>query len=485
MKNIIYNSTIWLCAFSLFTSCAVNPVSGKKQIMLVSEEQELAMGKEADPQIIQEFGLYADSGLQRYMNQQGQAIAKISHRSNIPYQFRVLDSDVVNAFAVPGGYVYFTRGIMAQFNNEAQFAGVLGHEIGHITAKHGTAQQTNQTLAQLGLMVAVISDKRLAQFAETASQGLNLLFLKYSRNDETQADELGVQYSSQIGYDAHEMATFFTTLQRQQSKSASTLPEFLSTHPDPGNRYTAVNKLATSYQATNKLTNLKINHSNYLKLIDNMIYGPDPRQGYMENGIFYHPDLKMQLTAPANWIYSNTPAQVTYAPKDGSAVFFLRTAAGNTAEEAAQAFIKQAALQVTESKSIQINGLNAYMIVGDQVEQTQQGTTSPAVRAMVCFIRYNNYTFMMAGASSPANFNSNRATFQNAISSFKTLTDATYLNRKPERISIKTISKNMTLQQALVSYGIPSARFEEMAILNGKQISDQLAAGSVIKIVDR
>jgi len=171
MKNRCLSFGVLLCALGLFTSCAVNPVSGKKQVMLVSEEQELAMGKEADPEIIKEFGLYENSGLQQYMNQQGQAIAKISHRPNIAYHFRVLDSDVVNAFAVPGGYVYFTRGIMAQFNNEAQFAGVLGHEIGHITAKHGTVQQTNQTLAQLGLMVAFISDKRLAQFAETASQG--------------------------------------------------------------------------------------------------------------------------------------------------------------------------------------------------------------------------------------------------------------------------------------------------------------------------
>jgi predicted Zn-dependent protease len=484
MKNMWLRFGIVLCGFSLFTSCAVNPVSGKKQVMLVSEDQELAMGKEADPQIIKEFGLYGDSELQRYMNQQGQAIAKISHRSNIPYQFRVLDSDVVNAFAVPGGYVYFTRGIMAQFNNEAQFAGVLGHEIGHITAKHGTVQQTNQTLAQLGLMVAVISDKRLAQFAETASQGLNLLFLKYSRNDESQSDELGVQYSSKIGFDAHEMATFFTTLQRQQSKSASTLPEFLSTHPDPGNRYTAVNKYATEYQATNKLTNLKINHNNYLKLIDNMIYGADPRQGYVENGIFYHPDLRIQFTNPVNWKYSNTPAQVTFAPTDGSAVFFLRTAAGNTAEEAAQTFVQGAALQVSESKRIQVNGLDAYMVVGDQLEQTQQGATAPAVRAMIYFIRYNNYTFMLAGASAPANFEGYRSTFQKAMNSFNTLTDAAHLNKKAERISIKTTTRAMSFQQALVSYGIPSTRFEEMAILNGKQLTDQLSTGSMIKIVD-
>jgi predicted Zn-dependent protease len=281
------------------------------------------------------------------------------------------------------------------------------------------------------------------------------------------------------------MATFFKTLQRQQSKSASTLPEFLSTHPDPGNRYTAVNKLATSYQAANKSANLKVNHNSYLKLIDNMIYGPDPRQGYVENGNFYHPDLRIQFTNPPNWKYNNTPAQVTFAPADGSAVFFLRTATGNTAAEAAQAFIKQASLQVIEQKSIQVNGMEAYMVIGDQLEQTQQGTSTAAVRAILYFIRYNNYTFMLAGASAPSGFEANRSTFVQAMNSFKTLTDATHLNRKAERISIKTTSKSMNFQQALVLYGIPSTRFEEMAILNGKQLSDQLAAGSVIKIVDR
>jgi predicted Zn-dependent protease len=486
MKQLIIRFAIGIFSISLFTSCAFNPVSGKKQIMLISEEQEMAMGREADPQIIQEFGLYPDSSLQRYINMQGQAMAKISHRPDIAYHFRILDSDAINAFAVPGGYVYFTRGIMAYFNNEAQFAGVLGHEIGHITARHGVAQQTNKTLAQLGLMVAVISDQRLAQFAETANQGLQLMFLKYGRDDERQSDDLGVQYSSKTGYDAHQMAEFFLTLQREDAtKATSPLPEFLSTHPDPGDRYNTVNKLATQYQQTNNLTNLKTNRNSYLRMIDNMVYGQDPRQGFMEAGVFYHPEMRFQFNTPPSWIYSNTPSQVTFAPKDGSAVFFLRTAKGNTPEEAAKIFAEQAQLKITDARNAQVNGLPAYAIMGDQLAQAQNGQTVPAVRAVLYFIRYNNMIFQMAGACAPENFQKHSSNFQTYMNSFKQLTDASKINMKPERISLKTINRTTTLQQALSSYSVPSSRYEEMAILNGMKLSDQITGGSIIKIIEK
>src|SRR5690554_3198990 len=139
-------------AFLFLSACARNPVTGKKQLVLMSEKQEIAMGQEADPQIVQAYGLYEDKALQVFIDQKGQEMAKISHRNQLDYQFKILDSPIINAFALPGGYVYFTRGIMAHFNNEAEFAGVLGHEIGHITARHSVAQQRNVLLGQLGWM---------------------------------------------------------------------------------------------------------------------------------------------------------------------------------------------------------------------------------------------------------------------------------------------------------------------------------------------
>src|SRR5688572_16450337 len=154
----------------LFNQCAKNPVSGNRQLVLMSEAQEIEMGKSADPQIIQQFGLYPDKGLQDFITEKGKKMAAISHRPNIEYHFRVVDSDVLNAFAVPGGYVYFTRGIMAHFNNEAEFAGVLGHEIGHITARHSVSQQSKAILGQIGLIGAMVINPQLAQFGEAASR---------------------------------------------------------------------------------------------------------------------------------------------------------------------------------------------------------------------------------------------------------------------------------------------------------------------------
>ena len=135
MKKYLIVSS-FIVSILLYNSCATNPVTGKKQVVLMSESQEIAMGKEADPQIIAQYGLYENKALQDFITEKGKQMAAISHRPGLDYQFRILDSDIINAFAVPGGYVYFTRGIMAHFNNEAEFAGVLGHEIGHIAARH-------------------------------------------------------------------------------------------------------------------------------------------------------------------------------------------------------------------------------------------------------------------------------------------------------------------------------------------------------------
>src|SRR6187402_3106768 len=172
----------------LLTGCAMNPVTGRKQFVMMTEGQEIAMGKESDPQIMAFFGSYDDPQLQKFINEKGQEMVKVSHRSKIAYEFKIVDSPVINAFATPGGYVYFTRGIMAHFNNEAEFAGVLGHEIGHITARHSVIQQRNAMLGQVGIIAGMVISPQLAQFGEAASQGLGLLFLKFGRDAERESD---------------------------------------------------------------------------------------------------------------------------------------------------------------------------------------------------------------------------------------------------------------------------------------------------------
>lgn len=477
MKN---KCIVFLLAASvvLFNGCATNPVTGKKQVVLMSESQELAMGKEADPQIVAQFGLYQDANLQNFIKQKGQQMAAISHRSNIPYEFKIVDSDVINAFAVPGGYVYFTRGIMAHFNNEAEFAGVLGHEIGHIAARHTVEQQRNALFSQLGLIAGIVIAPELAQFAEAASQGLGLMMLKFGRDAERESDKLGVEYSTKIGYDAHQMAQFFNTLERKGAESGSAeLPNFLSTHPNPGERNVTVHKLATDWQKQLNVTNPQIGRNSYLQRIEGLIYGEDPKGGFLENNVFYHPEMKFQFNTPAGWAYQNSPQQVQLASKDGKAMMMLTLAQGASVQEAANAVMQQYKMVVQESREVNVNGLRALAVVADL--QQQQGV----IRTLSYFIQQGNTIYHMMGVSSAADFNAYAPYFSSSMQSFKELTDASKINKKPERIRIKTVAQSMTLDQALRNFRMPANRMEELSILNGMKLTDNVPAGTMIKII--
>lgn len=484
-----FHTILGFCVLAFFTGCATNPVSGKKQVALMSEAQEIAIGEESDPQIVAQYGLYPDSSLQRYISQKGMEMARISHRPNLKWTFRVLDSDVVNAFAVPGGYVYFTRGILAAMNNEAQFAGVLGHEIGHVTARHSISQQTSGLLTQLGVMAAIIANKNVAQFANELSQGAQLLMLSFSRKHESESDELGVEYSSKVGYNAAYMADFFQTLQRQQQSSGHAgLPEFLSTHPDPGNRYQRVQKLASAYQKANGLSpeKLQIRRNEFLQTVSGILYGEDPRQGYMENGQFYHPDLKFQFSAPPEWKYQNTPQQVLFSAPAGDAISFLALANGKTPQEAATNFTNSYRIQATSQQNITINGLQGYVLEGSQMQaNTQQGQAAPSVQILAAFVAYNGLVYELVGASAPQTFQNYTQVFQQMLGSMRSLTDASKINVKPERIVLYKLPKAATLQQTLQDQRMPSQRFNELAILNGMELPNTIPAGTFIKLVRR
>ncbi|MGI8582124.1 MAG: M48 family metalloprotease [Chitinophagaceae bacterium] len=467
----------------LFDNCARNPVTGKSQVVLMSEAQEIAMGKDADPQIIAQFGLYEDKALQDFIMQKGKQLAAISHRPKLAYEFKIVDSEVLNAFAVPGGYVYFTRGIMAHFNNEAQFAGVLGHETAHITARHSVSQQRNALLGQLGIIAGVVINPNLARFMETASQGLGLLFLKFGRDAERQADELGVEYSSKIGYDAKEMAGFFLTLERKGAESgAGELPEFLSTHPNPGDRNVTVNKLAAEWKQKLNLTNAVVNRNSYLQRIEGLIYGEDPRQGFLENSVFYHPVLKFQFPVPQGWNYQNTPQRVQMAPKDGKALMMMTLAPGNNLQEAANTFLQQNNLQLLDSKQLNVNGLPAIAMVADP--KAVQGQQQQPIRILSYVIQHGSALYLLLGVSSTADFNQYSQYFTNTMEGFKQLNDQAKLNKKPDRVRIKTINNNTTLEQALRNYSVTdNKRLQELAILNGMKLTDTVTPGMMIKII--
>jgi predicted Zn-dependent protease len=479
MKSIISNG-IALALLLALQACSTNPVTGKKDVMFVSEDQELAMGKESDPQIVRQFGLYEHAGMQRFITDKGQKMAAVSHRNDIPYTFKILDSPVINAFAVPGGYVYFTRGIMAHFNNEAQFAGVLGHEIGHVAARHSAKQQSKAVLAQLGLAVGQIVSPEFGQFGNMAQQGIGLLFLKFGRDDERQSDVLGVEYSSKIGYDARQMADFFQTLQRQQEGSgAAEMPDFLSTHPSPADRYQTVTKLATDWQAKAPKGPLAVNRESYLRLIDGIIYGEDPKQGFVENQVFYHPEMKFQFPIPAGWAYQNTPEMVQMAPKEGKAMMMLTLAPGASLQEAGQQVLKGYQLQALDSRSVTVNGLPALAVVAEQKQE------QAVLRALVYLIQYQKNIYAMLGVSNANDFGGYQSLFSQTMESFRPLTDPEKLGRQPERIRVKTVAQAGTLAQVLRAFQVPEKRHEELAVLNGMQLSDRLTAGTLLKVVGR
>jgi predicted Zn-dependent protease len=468
-------------------SCAVNPVTGKKQLVLMTESQEIAMGAATDPEIVAQYGRYEDKILQDFITQKGNEMAAISHRPDLKYEFKIVDSEVLNAFAVPGGYVYFTRGIMAHFNNEAEFAGVLGHEIGHITARHSVSQQSKAILGQVGLIGSMILVPQVAEFAEPLSEGLGLLFLKFGRDAERQSDELGVEYSSKIGYDAKEMAGFFNTLERQSSGSESAeLPDFLSTHPNPGDRNIAVSKLSDEWKKKLNLINPKVSRESYLKKIEGLIYGEDPKQGFLENDVFYHPVLKFELNTPKGWNYQNKPQELEFAPKDGKAILIMTLIAGKSLEEAASNVVEKNNLQVLESNQITVNGLNALSILADvKVEQQKQQQQAPTVRTLSYLIQYKDNIYHILGASSVTDFNSYSENFLQTMKNFKELKDASRLNKQPERIRIKPVKQSGTLKQALNSYNMPEKKQEEISLLNGMLLTDKVLAGSLIKILGK
>jgi predicted Zn-dependent protease len=459
-------------------SCARNPVTGKKQLVLMSESQEIQLGKESDPEIMAFFGRYEDPDLQAFITEKGNEMAAVSHRPHLAYDFKIVDSPVINAFAVPGGFVYFTRGIMAHFNNEAEFAGVLGHEIGHVTARHSVIQQRNNLLGQLGMIAGVVLVPQLSEFIEPLSQGMQLALLSFGRDAERQSDELGVEYSSKIGYDAREMAGFFETLERQQEKAGGgTVPEFLSTHPSPGERNLTVAQLAETWKKKLNLTDSKVNREAYLRRIEGLVYGEDPRQGFLEKGVFYHPELKFRFPVPSGWNLQNSPQQVQMAPTNGEAVLSLTLASGENLQQLARQLVENYQLEVLSFSEEKVNGLPSVQLYAEQKQENGSG-----IRLLVYLIEQGDTRYRLMGLAGSNTFSSYESAFLSTMKNFSVLKEADKLNRQPERLRIHSLSDDTTLRQALKARGIPDSRLEELAILNGRKLNESLAAGTLIKV---
>src|SRR5262245_16564507 len=330
MKKLI------LCLL-LLSACVRNPATGKREIVLVSESQEVAMGQQADVQTREEYGVVDNAALQNYVQTMGQKLVAVSHRPNLQWHFTVVDSPVVNAFAIPGGYVYITRGILSYLGSEAELAGVVGHEIGHVTARHTVRQMTRAQLAQIGLGVGGVLSPTFGRLGNLAQNGLGLLFLRFSRDNEREADRLGVEYAARAAYDPREVSNFFEVLGRLSAAGdRETIPGWLSTHPDPPERVQTTRMLAQEWIQMLGLTaeRLVVNRDNLIRSIDGLVFGNDPREGFSEGREFYHPTLQFQIAFPDGWQVENTRMAVIALDPQKSAQMQLRIAqvpAGTTA----------------------------------------------------------------------------------------------------------------------------------------------------------
>jgi len=460
-------------------SCAVNPVTGKQELMLLSEADEVKLGRETDVQVVQEYGLYEDPKLIPYLNDICQRLGKISHRPNLTYQFKILDSSVVNAFAVPGGYVYFTRGILATVNSEAELAGLMGHEIGHITARHSAKQYSRAQLAQLGLGVGTIFvDSTI--ISGLAQLGAGMLFFRFSRDNERQADDLGVEYSSKAGYDADQMADFFETLERMNPGSdRSGLPGWFSTHPSPENRVQAVRARAKEWQQKLGLRDWKINHDPYLKEIDGLMFGDDPRQGYMEENVFYHPNFRFQFPVPAKWKLSNKPSQVQMISEGEDAIILLSVISGSSSREVARTFVSKTNAIVIRSDAIQVNGLPTQRVISEIRTQKE------SYRLMSYFIEKGRNVFVFHGLTLISRFQNYGPLFENTMRQFRELSDPRRINVKPDHIRVRSTKTTNTLENVLRSFGVQNEKLKEMALLNGGDLNQVIPMKTLIKVVEK
>ncbi len=448
------------------SACTLNPATGERQLTLMSEAQEAAMGRQAEPQVLASFGEYPGRDWQTYVNDLGQTLAASSERPHLAWAFHVLDDPLVNAFAYPGGYIYVTRGILSHFNSEAELASVLGHEIGHVTARHSVEQMSQQQLAQLGLGVAAAVSEDFRPYAGYAAAGLQILFLKFSRDDERQSDDLGLRYMTRAGYDPDEMPNVFRTFDRMQIASGRQIPDWQSTHPNPADRVGRIESQIVRLPA--ELRNGKVGRDEYLRRLDGMTFGDNPRAGYAVGNTFYHPDMAFRMTFPEGWKIVNQRQAAGAVSPNEDALVVLTLARESTPDAAAQAFFKPENIQPGGRWHDSFYSFNATAADG-----------SP-IRGVVGFIKHHDAVFQLIAYSGGEVFDRYGNTMRRSLTSFGELRDRRYLDVQPARVEIVELPRAMNFAEFLRSY--PSTvEAPLLAIINQVDENDTLERGRLMK----
>jgi predicted Zn-dependent protease len=458
-----------VAAVAALVSCTINPATGERQLSLISEAQEVEMGRRAVPEVLAAFGEYPDEDWQRYVDRLGQELAAVSERPDLPWGFHVLDDPLVNAFAYPGGQIYVTRGILAHFGSEAELASVLGHEIGHVTARHSVVQMSQQQLAQLGLGVAAIASEDFRPYAGLAAAGLQVLFLKFSRDDERQSDDLGLRYMTRAGYDPGEMPDVFRTLGRiGEAAGGGRMPAWQSTHPDPANRVERIE--AQIAQLPPEQLGGTVERDAYLRRLEGMTFGTDPRHGYSIGSTFYHPDMAFRMDFPAGWRIVNQRQAAGAVSPNEDAVVVLTVAEAASPAEAARSFFQAEGIEPGRSWGENFREFQA---------QTSQGGV---VRGSVGFVSRGGVVLQLLAYTGDASWSGYADALRRSLSSFRELRDRRYLDVEPARIEVVTLPDAMTFAEFTRRF--PSTvDADKVAILNGVDQGARLEGGRLMKRV--
>lgn len=468
----------WLVLAILTTAaCASNPVTGRREVSFMSEAEEIAIGRQGDAEIRREMGEYRDEELQRYVSGIGERLAAVSHRPSLPWTFTVLDSPAVNAFALPGGYVYVTRGLLSHMTDEAELAGVLGHEVGHVTARHASQQYTRSAGGSIGVLLASIFIPGVAPFSDLASAGLGTLFLKYGRDDELESDRLGMEYASKAGWDPDAVPRFLSTLSRLDALSARGIPNWLSTHPDPGSRVVQAAPIAAAISGGPR----ERNADDYLRRVEGLTFGDDPSEGVVRAHRFLHPDLRIALDFPEGWEVVNSSEQVV-AQLDGEKVLMVMRAAdtgrGAALDDGARRHMRGLGFTFEDGQMAPVNGVESF--VG-----TYRGKARGVgeVRVRAAHIPIGRQVYMIAGVAPVGDFARVDAEFTAALQSFRQLSSRDAAQVRPNRLALYTAQAGDSWQSIAQRAGRGLVSATRLALMNGFAVNTQPPAGTRLKIV--
>lgn len=471
-----------LCALAL-TNCATNPVSGNPNFVTMSEAQEIGIGRSEDQKIREQYGPYDDPALQRYVNDIGQRLAKASHRAGLQYQFLVVDSPQVNAFALPGGYIYITRGILAYLNSEAELAAVLGHEIGHVTARHSVQQLSAATAANVGASVLQIF---VPQMRNSGGDALintlgGALLSGYGREHELEADRLGAEYLGRTGYDPQAMIKVVGVLKNQElfdaemakaeGRETRAYHGLFASHPDNDTRLQEVVREAAKFKSTEN----RVNRESFLRSLDRMVFADSPAQGIVRNNNFYHPDLGLTLNFPVGWRIQNNTQNVAAASPDQGALIDLRSAGR---AEGSPADVLRKILKLGTGSTVTPLAIGAL-----PAAVTEATLSGKPTRIAVVFLGNSAYAIGLQ-AKDAAAYNRHKAALETAMSSFHAITTQERALAKPLRLRVVTVQAGQTF--ASIARTSPLGKFAEnhLRVINGLYPSGEPVAGQLLKIIE-